>query len=176
MNDSELLEQAREKAKEFLSLLAKTDHGNPMDKDVIELRNLLQENPVLWSHAGNLAKNAASNLINSVDATPALQESLKTGYRQLQVELGSENTSRVECLLIEQVVLAWMRLYIVEFKFNSTMNLLDSPKSCEYWEKRLNAAQRRFLRACTTLARIRKIGLPVMQINIADQQVNQVNS
>jgi hypothetical protein len=37
-----------------------------------------------------------------------------------------------------------------------------------YWEKRLSAAQRRFTRACETLARVRKLSnTPALQFNIA---------
>jgi hypothetical protein len=50
----------------------------------------------------------------------------------------------------------------------------------EYWEKRLSAAQRRYLRACETLARVRKLtlGTLALQVNIAaagGQQVNMIN-
>jgi hypothetical protein len=45
----------------------------------------------------------------------------------------------------------------------------------QYWEKRLSAAQRRYLRACTTLARIRKMRLPAMQVNIAAEGGWHVN-
>ena len=45
----------------------------------------------------------------------------------------------------------------------------------QYWEKRLSAVQGRYLRALTTLARIRKMGLPAMQVNIATEGGQQVN-
>ena len=45
----------------------------------------------------------------------------------------------------------------------------------EYWEKRLSASQRRYLRACETLARVRKITRTTMQINIAEEGSQQVN-
>jgi hypothetical protein len=35
----------------------------------------------------------------------------------------------------------------------------------EYYDNRLNAAQRRYLRACTTLARVRKMGAGRVTIN-----------
>ncbi|HEV8136372.1 MAG TPA: hypothetical protein VGP85_16955 [Pyrinomonadaceae bacterium] len=46
-----------------------------------------------------------------------------------------------------------------------------------YWEKRLSAAQRRFTRACETLARVRKLSrnTPALQFNIATSGGQQVN-
>jgi hypothetical protein len=46
-----------------------------------------------------------------------------------------------------------------------------------YWEKRLTAAQRRFTRACETLARVRKLSrnTPALQFNIAASGGQQVN-
>ena len=46
-----------------------------------------------------------------------------------------------------------------------------------YWEKRLNAAQRRFTHACMTLSRVRKLSrnTPALQFNIAAAGGQQVN-
>lgn len=41
-----------------------------------------------------------------------------------------------------------------------------------YWEKRLNGAQLRFLRAAKALARIRRLARPSLQVNIGQKQVN----
>jgi hypothetical protein len=40
----------------------------------------------------------------------------------------------------------------------------------EYWEKKLSANQRRYLRAVETLARIRKLNITV-QVNVADKMI-----
>jgi hypothetical protein len=46
-----------------------------------------------------------------------------------------------------------------------------------YWEKKLTAAQKRFTRACETLARVRKLSrnTPALQFNIAASGGQQVN-
>ena len=46
----------------------------------------------------------------------------------------------------------------------------------DFWERRLSAAQRRFLRATETLARVRRLQLPAVQVNIAERQLNQVTT
>ena len=47
----------------------------------------------------------------------------------------------------------------------------------DFWERRLSLAERRHLRACETLARVRKLLMngPVLQVNIASQGGQQVN-
>jgi hypothetical protein len=54
---------------------------------------------------------------------------------------------------------------------------MDSAITCErgaYWERRLTAAQGRYLRACESLARVRRLSRPgaPLQVNIGGQQVN----
>ena len=50
-----------------------------------------------------------------------------------------------------------------------------SLEKARFWEGRLNAAQRRFLRAMETLARVRKLKLPPVQVNIAAPGSQQAN-
>jgi hypothetical protein len=157
-----------------VALFQKTNTDNPAEEEVTALREYLSRHPSLWKHIGNLAENAARNLINSVQGTPALKEALKVGYEQMRLDLGWEEATALERLLIEQVVLSWMRLYLVEHHHTAVMKEQLTLQQGQYWEGRLNAAQRRFLRACASLARIRKMDLPALQINFAEQQVNQV--
>jgi hypothetical protein len=42
----------------------------------------------------------------------------------------------------------------------------------EYHQKRVDACQRRYLRAVETLARVRRLGVSPVQVNIGDKQVN----
>ncbi len=45
--------------------------------------------------------------------------------------------------------------------------------SGSYWDRRLNGAQARYLRASEALARVRPLAMPMpLQVNIANQQVN----
>ena len=55
--------------------------------------------------------------------------------------------------------------------------LSGSTSSVDHWERRLSAAQRRYLRACESLARVRKLGrtTPALQLNIATHGGQQVN-
>jgi hypothetical protein len=89
-------------------------------------------------------------------------------------DLGYAEASPMERMLIDAVVLAWLRYTQVERAAANTWGDSHSLTSGAYWDKRLSAAQRRYLRAIETLARVRRTALPMLQVNIAEKQ--QVNN
>lgn len=62
----------------------------------------------------------------------------------------------LEQLLIQQAALCWLKLNLVELSYSGTMKQSHTLTLGLYWEQRLSAAQKRFTRACETLARVRK--------------------
>jgi hypothetical protein len=85
-------------------------------------------------------------------------------------------SSMLECLLIDNVINCWLRLQQVELQLTAQSDSENvSIRVVEYWEKRLSVAQRRHLRACETLARVRKITRSTLQVNIAEEGSQQVN-
>ena len=46
----------------------------------------------------------------------------------------------------------------------------------EHAQRRMDRAHRRFLSTLKTLAAVRRLALPAVQINLARQQVNQLNA
>lgn len=162
---------------EFWDLVDKTDIADPKKQDLKALRKALRNNPELWRLVGDLAEIAFLNLIKGFEATAALKESLKIGWQEMQIELGGENPNPLEKLLIQQVVMSWLRLQLAEYYYTVKMNQSISLTSGRYWEGRLSAAQRRHLRAIETLARVRRLlsKTPAFQVNIAAQGGQQVN-
>jgi len=69
-------------------------------------------------------------------------------------------------------VLRWLRLQAAEHQYSGNTKAGGSLAQAQFWERRLSAVQRRYIRACETLARIRRLALPAVQVNIADKQVN----
>jgi hypothetical protein len=76
-----------------------------------------------------------------------------------------------------QAALCWLKLNLVELSYSNTMKQSITLTLAIYWEKKLSAAQRRFTRACETLARVRKLSsnVPALQLNIAASGGQQVN-
>ena len=85
-----------------------------------------------------------------------------------------EEVPALEGLLIDQIALTWLHFYYTQRDCQRALTRsATTAAQANYWEQRVNAAQRRYLRAIKALGRIRKMaGREVLQINIGDQQVN----
>jgi hypothetical protein len=64
----------------------------------------------------------------------------------------------------------------LEYQINLGMKGQISMSVVEFWERRLTMAQKRYLSACESLAKIRKMAIPPLQLNIGDKQVNVVGN
>ena len=163
-------------AQMLIGLIDKVDKAKPTKEDRAELSRVLREYPAVWRIAGDLAEQANQIMIADMNAPQSMKMSLKTGLSAMAAELTQPGDGELEKLIIRQIVGCWLRLSYVEYTYNrntvSGMNLRQG----EYWERRLSAAQRRYLRAIESLARVRRLRLPAVQVNIGAQQVNQVNA
>lgn len=72
-------------------------------------------------------------------------------------------------LLCEQVALCWLRLQATEHQYQNVSTSKEIVV-LEFVDRRLSAAQRRYLRAIEALARVRRLGINV-QINVANQLI-----
>ena len=157
-------------------IIGRTNTDDPNKKDVAELRRILAEDPFLWKVSGDLADVATLELINSQTSNVFVRESVKRGLEVLRDSLGYGRSSAIEKLLIEQVVLCWVRLFLMELTYTSAWNRGSmAVAQAKFLESRLNHTQRRYLRACETLARIRRMGPRALQVNIATAGGQQVN-
>lgn len=161
---------------EFADLIKKVDRASPSHEDIRTLEEAMRDVPELAERLGNLMALVQSELIQKIVSGRSSQVAIAEKLNQQRVEFGYDESPIWERLIIDNILNCWLRLLWVEYQLGSFMGKPSVRfKEIQHWEQRLNAAQRRFLRACTSLARIRKMDLPPLQINIAQQQVNQVN-
>lgn len=152
------------------------NRDDPDPNHLAALRRVLREAPVLAEIAGDLAKAAREEIVTGLTTSAFTNESVTAYVDHIANELGHKSAPMLEKLLIDQVVICWLRLYQIDMTYSQIRSgggvTLDQGA---YYERRLSAAQRRFLRACTTLARIRKMAgrtPELMQLNIGAQQLN----
>lgn len=167
----------KKKVDDVVAVIRATDRDKPTDEARKMLDEFLNSDPTLWHYAGDLVEQAARHLISKTASTYAIKASMTKGWEQLQIDLVRPSDGVLEGLLVQQVVVAWLYLSYVEYQY-AAMTTLEGMtiQRAEYWERRLSAAQRRYLRATETLARVRRLQLPAVQVNIGAQQVNQVNA
>ena len=158
----------------FVDLLKAVDKDNPDKKDIRELRRWLEERPELALATTNLAEIAKNAII---ETGPIQQKSVKmcveTGMAQQKNDLGYQDAPALEQLLIDNIVLCWLRLHVVEIEVSNNTQGSHTLSAGRYWDQRLSVAQMRYLRAIETLARVRKTNVAI-QVNIAKQQINSL--
>ena len=164
--------EIQQSARELDAVVERANKKNAKPADVAALRSALKEHPNLWRLAGDLAQQARAHTLQSVESTPAMKESVQHGLREMKRELGYADAPLLERLLIEQVLLCWLRLNLAEYQYTNVDNQGGTFARMRYWEQRLTTAQVRYLRAIEALARIRKLARPTpLQVNIGGQQV-----
>jgi hypothetical protein len=171
---------AKKIREKFHAFLVKANKENPRPSDVKALSDLLHKNKglELWRAAmgmGALAEHTAlNNLVGN--RNQGTRQCWELRLQSLRVDLGYESASALERLLIQQVTLCWLNLNLVECRHSNVMHQSITLTLGLYWEKRLTAAQKRFARACESLARVRRLSRRVpVQVNIAAQGGQQVN-
>ncbi|MEJ7860000.1 MAG: hypothetical protein WKF90_00040 [Pyrinomonadaceae bacterium] len=144
--------------KDFASIVAATNKKNPAQQDIEALREMMREDASIWQNHGDWAKQTELVILNEYFETSGfLLETVKKKLANLRDELGWENATVLEKLLIRQVCLTWLRLYYLERQHQQATSGSHSLVSGTYWDKRLSMAQKRHLKAIESLAKVRKM-------------------
>jgi hypothetical protein len=121
---------------------------------------------------GDIAETARGAMINTLSGDNQLfKETTHRKTKSLCEELAGENPSPMEKLLAENVALCWLNLHYYETIYAQNMKEY-SRSQAEFHQKRIDRAHRRYLAAIKTLAQVRKLQLPSVQLNIGEKQVN----
>lgn len=155
--------------------IARSNESSPAD--IERLRKLLKEAPDLLGSANWTMDAIREQLIEKISCgihrayILAEEDRLKRDFKY-------EEAPAIERLLIDQIMMARMRVVYVENLYNQiVVNESVSQKADTYLQELLSKTQNRFLRAVEALARVRKLSrtTPALQINIAGEGGQQVN-
>jgi hypothetical protein len=105
------------------------------------------------------------------------KEEVKRELCDFAAELAGPNPSPVERVLAETAATSWFAYRLHEANYaagvaGGGMSLAQS----EHAQRRMDRAHRRLLSTLRTLATVRRLAVPALQINVARQQVNQLNA
>ena len=140
-------------------------------KEVDELQRLFAKYPDLWRSV-DMARAAARIMGQKEGDGKAVSASLNANYEGKRRDLSRPQDGPLETMLVEHVALCWLRMQMMEQKYTGATSQDMTLALADHWERKLSSAQRRYLRAAETLARVRRLALPVMQVNVAEKQVN----
>lgn len=118
--------------------------------------------------------NTALQLRENLHSNLVVREAYRRKMQQMREELGSQTASPLERLLIERIVLCWLHLDTAELRYSQGMTKGTSWAGATFYEKSVDRAQKRYLAAVHSLALVRRLQIPAMQINVGEKQVNVV--
>jgi hypothetical protein len=137
------------------AVVLRTNLENPDKRDVALLRKLLRDNPQLWKQVGDPARKALSIRLQNSPLSIAAKEASKVGIPDLLAQFNYDGSPPLEKLLIDQIVIRWLHLAIVDYEFSLEAHRGRPPEEHMAWQKRLSLTQRRFIQACESLIRVR---------------------
>jgi len=145
------------------------------DRSVLpQVRQMLDEAPDIAEELGNLDRLARAALLNLVaQENLLLQEAMTRRLDRMVAEIAGPDSSPLEGLLAEQIALCWQQLRFAETRRAQIQGC--SLDHASHYERCISRAQSRYLQAIKTLAQIRKLGVPALQVNIATEGGQQVN-
>jgi len=150
------------------------ERANKGDKNALaDVQNMLETYPALAISVlgGDLAKRAEEILVSRITAEQVtFCESLQAKLKALRAELSGPDPSPIERLMVDRVATCWLQLSHADAMAAQAERITFTEG--DYIQRRQDRAHRRYLSAVKMLAVVRKLALPVLQINLGQNQVN----
>jgi hypothetical protein len=150
-------------------IMALVDRANQGDTSVLPaLRKLFDEHPSLWEENGDLARVVEAGWLKRMcGADEFFKETVSRQLRAMRKELRGPAPSALERLLVDRIGICWLALHYAEAIYaqgGSDMTF----KQGDYYQDRIDRSQKRYLAAIKALAQIRRLQLPMVQVNVAE--------
>lgn len=154
---------------EFASRFKAATEGD--ESQLSFIKATLANAPGLIEAAGNAGALAETAWFRRYAGHDVLtREGLKLKAERLKREILGAQSSPLERLLVDRVVICWLQVSF--YDGNEAASGDRSIRQAEFDMKRQESMQRRYLRAVRTLAEVRRLERPSVQVNIAENQVN----
>ena len=154
--------------KEGVKLLMKAQQGD--QKSLDKLIERYGSKPAFWQQVGDLAGVVERRLIESqTGGNLLLQEGIRRNLSTMKAELPGPSPTPLESMLVERITSCWLQVQLAELLCNRSG---VSFEQAGHDQKVLDRANKRHLAAIKTLAVVRRLQLPAMQVNIGERQVN----
>ncbi len=153
-------------------LIKLTNKENPKPEDLKRLRQVLDEDSSLV-RGNETNKRAFDAVINSYTTSALMKELYQRQINEKRESLnyGSENV--MVQMLIDQVILCNIRLNSYEMFHAEKIRENNSIDNGLYWDRLLSTYQRRFQKACESLAKVKKL---LSESDLKDQQARTKKS
>jgi hypothetical protein len=157
-----------------MTIFEATNKENPKPEDVEALKKVFEESPHIWQQVGNLAARVKDSIISTqCGNNHIIVEATKKKIAEMRDNLGWKDSSQLEKIIIEQICLNWLRLNSLELTHENKLRESHTLPVGEHWDKLLSQAQKRYLRVCESLAKVRKL---LAEAELKEQQARNKRS
>lgn len=165
------------KVQEFLEVVRRAYVKKPSQKDLDELTKWINSYPELWKAVFDTAYVIEKNLMKNMVGDKASVIAMQKNADEVRDGMGYSQAPIMEQMLIDNIILSWLGVQYCNYQLITRMGREEKIVILEFWERRLSMSQRRYLHACETLAKVRRLtsGKPAVQVNIATQSGQQIN-
>jgi hypothetical protein len=154
--------------------------GEGDERAVAALLQACREVPRLWDCLALLpshAERAWADLFAGTGADAAFaRRVVEQDIARKRREVAGEHPTPLEALLAERVALCWAAAQQADGQYAHKLAGGMSFREVEHYARRSEQANRQLLKAVQTLATVRRLLTPTVQLNIARQQVNLAGS
>lgn len=171
---AEKIQISKEEGDRLLDLVSRTLKAKkPKKEDLREIKNFLIGRPEFCKAIFSIVDSVQTEIIKHMMGDQRVtQMAIEEYILCIRDDMGYHEAPIMEKLLIENIVTAWLRVQHCESQLAFRMTGSQSISVMEFWERHLSTAQKRYLAACESLAKIRKMAVPALQLNIGDKQIN----
>jgi hypothetical protein len=160
-------------AEHFIDIVARAYKAKKPAKDDLQaIRQFLIEYPEFSKIVFDTVDTTQTQIMKNYVGSEVAQIAIEEHAAYIRAEMGYHEAPIMEKMLIENIITAWLRVQWLEFLITAKMSGEFRIPVMEFWQKSSATAQRSYLAACETLAKIRKMKLPNIQLNIGDKQIN----
>ncbi len=159
--------------KEQEELFKAINKPEPSDVDKELLRLHFAETPKVYQQIADLSGRVQNSIVEKFSDSYLVRESYRHKLAAMRDSLGWNDSTEIEKILIEQVCLNWLRHNFLESVHFEKTQASHSTETGLYWDKILTGAQKRYLRACESLVKVRKL---LAEADLREQQARNKRS
>jgi hypothetical protein len=156
----------------FIKLVRQAEKGDA--KALAEVRAICKAHPPVWDAIStDIAGAIRDSLLHSLTGENELmRDTVNRQLAKMKRELMGASTSPLERLLAERICACWVQVQYAEWKYTTNAKGGGTFAHGDYLQRQVDRANQRYTAAIRTLAQVRKLGLPNVQVNIGEKQVN----
>lgn len=125
-------------------------------QQINHFERLLDQQPDVWRVASDVVHLTAEGLLGRLGTTPTIRDTIKKGWADQRESLGYGEASPLEQILIERVLLCWLRQTAIAYDYSRMLRQSPHAETEQRQQQRLTIARHHHRRACQSLAHLRR--------------------